>query len=87
MSMDLEKQRNMTCTDVTPTHGMILELVQEVEGVGHKMFMDNYFISPKLFSDLHHKKINACSTVHDNSRKCHLSSVLNIRNCPEYSEI
>jgi hypothetical protein len=32
---------------------MILELVQEGEGVGHKIFVHNYFTSPKLLSDPH----------------------------------
>jgi hypothetical protein len=34
MRVYLGKQRNVTSTDVTPTHGTVLELAQEVEGVG-----------------------------------------------------
>jgi hypothetical protein len=47
---------------LTPTHGIVLELVRKV-GVGHKIFMNSYFTSPKLINDLH-IKINACGTVH-----------------------
>jgi len=31
---------------------MVLQLIQRVEGLGHKIFMDNYFTSPDLFDDL-----------------------------------
>jgi hypothetical protein len=48
---------------------MVLELVQNVEGVGHKIFMDDYFTTSKLFSDLHHRRINACSTVRQNRKE------------------
>jgi hypothetical protein len=80
-------------TDVTPTHGTVLELVQNVEGVGPKIFMDNYFTSLKLFNDLHHTKINAHSTVHHNRKKMlpnfspkHLGLKRGDM-CPEYGEI
>jgi hypothetical protein len=39
----LGKQRKVASTEVTPTHGTVLELVLKVEGAGHKKFMDNYF--------------------------------------------
>jgi hypothetical protein len=59
------KQRNVASTDVTPTHGMVLQPVRKV-GFGHKIFMDDHFTSLELFSGLHHRKINVCSTVHHN---------------------
>jgi hypothetical protein len=61
----------VTTTDVAASHGTVLELVQDVEGVGHKIFMNkySYFTSPKLFSDLHHGKINACSIIHHNKKE------------------
>jgi hypothetical protein len=68
MRVYLRKQRNVASTDVTPTQGIVLELVWKV-GVGHKIFMDNYFTLPKLFSDLHHRKINACGKVHHNGKE------------------
>jgi hypothetical protein len=48
---------------------MVLEVVWKVEGVGLKIFMDNYFTSLKLLNDLHHRKMNACSTVHQNRKE------------------
>jgi hypothetical protein len=36
------------------------------ESVGHKLFMDNYFSSPQLFSDIRNGKINCCGTVYHN---------------------
>ena len=44
-------------------HGTVLQLIQRVEGLGHKIFMDNYFILPALFDDLFQRKINVCGTV------------------------
>jgi len=44
---------------------MVLQVIQRVEGLGHKIFMDSYFTPPALF-DLFQQKINACGTVrHD----------------------
>jgi hypothetical protein len=68
MRVYLGKERNVASTDITTTCGMVLELVRKVEGVGRKIFMDNYFTSPKLFNDLAHRKINACGTVHQNRK-------------------
>jgi hypothetical protein len=42
MNIYLGKQKNNAAsTDITPTHGSVLELVHKVEGVGHKIYMDN----------------------------------------------
>jgi outer membrane protein assembly factor BamA len=71
MSVYLGKQKNNADTDITPTHGTMLELVRKVEGVGHKIFMDNYFTSPKLFNDHLSRKISACRTIRHNRRGCH----------------
>jgi hypothetical protein len=68
MSVYLGKQKKNADKGITPTHGTVLELVRKVEGVGHKIFMDNYFTSPNLFNDLHSRKINACGTVRHNRK-------------------
>jgi hypothetical protein len=87
MRVYLGKQRNVASTDVTPTHGTVLELVWKV-GVGHKIFMDNYFTLPKLFSDLHHRKINACSTVRHKRKEMPPNfSPKHLCLCPGYGEI
>jgi len=63
MSVFLGKQRQNATAQITATHGMVLQVIQRVEGLGHKIFMDNYFAPPALFGDLFHWKINACGTV------------------------
>ena len=66
MSMYLGKQRQHDTAQITATHGTVLQVIRRVEGLGHKIFMDNYFTSPALFGDLFQRKINACRTVlHD----------------------
>jgi hypothetical protein len=41
-------------------------LTWKVEGVGHKLLVDNFFPSPNLFSYLKNRKINCCKAMpHD----------------------
>jgi len=68
MSVYLGKQRQHATTQITATHGTVLQLIRRVEGLGHKIFMDNYFTSPDLFDDLFQRKINACGTVRQDRR-------------------
>jgi hypothetical protein len=66
MSMYLGKQRQHATAQITATHGTVLQVIRRVEGLGHRIFRDNYFTSPALFGDLFQLKINACGTVrHD----------------------
>jgi len=53
---------NMTATNI------IRHLICRVEGLGRKIFMDNFFSSPRLFYDLVRRKINSCSTVQLNRK-------------------
>jgi hypothetical protein len=41
---------------------------REVEGVSHKLYMDNFFSSPDLYDDLIQKKVYCCGTVRLNRR-------------------
>ena len=68
MSVYLGKQRQHATAQITATHGTVLQVVRRVEGLGHKIFMDNYFTSPALFDDLFQRKINACGTVRHDRR-------------------
>ena len=60
MSVCLGKQRQHATGQITATHGMVLQVIQRVEGLGHKIFMDTYFTSPALFDDLFQQKISVC---------------------------
>ena len=40
MSVYLGKQRQHATTQITATHGTVLQLIRRVEGLGHKIFMD-----------------------------------------------
>jgi hypothetical protein len=76
MNIYLGKQKNNAAgTDITPHHGTVLELVRRFEGVDHKIYMDNYFNSPKLFNELHIRKINACGTVRHNRKEMPLDFI------------
>jgi hypothetical protein len=39
-----------------------------VEGYGHKLYTDNFFLSPDLSDDLIEKKINSCGAVKLNTK-------------------
>ena len=52
MSVYLGKQRQHATAEITATHGTVLQVIQRVEGLGHKIFMDNYFTSHALFDGL-----------------------------------
>jgi len=66
MSVYLGKQRQHATALTTAMHRRVLQVIQRVEGLGHKIFMDNYFTPPALFGDVFQQKINACGTVcHD----------------------
>jgi hypothetical protein len=52
MSLYLGKQRQNATAQITATHGTVVQVIRRVEGMGHKIFMDNYFTSPALFDDV-----------------------------------
>ena len=60
MSVYLGKQKQHATAQITATHGMVLQLIRRVDGMCHKIFMDNYFTSPALFDDLFQRTLSAC---------------------------
>jgi len=53
---------------MTATHATVRHLTCRVEGLRHKIFMDNFFSSSRLFDDLDKRKINSCGTVWPNRK-------------------
>jgi hypothetical protein len=68
MSMDLGKQQQHATAQITATQRTVLQVVRRVGGLGHKMFMDNYFTSPDVFDDLFQRKITVCGTFRHDRR-------------------
>jgi len=65
---DLGRDSLSATDDMTATHATVKHLTYRVEGLGHKMFMDNFFSSPRLLDDLDRCKINSCKTVWPNRK-------------------
>ena len=68
MNVYLGKDRQRAAQHLTATHATVTNLTRGVEGVGHKLYMDNFFSSPDLFDDLAQKKISCCGTVRLNRK-------------------
>jgi len=59
----LGKDSRSATDDMTATHATVRHFTCRVEGLGHKLFMDNFFSSPRLFDDLLRRKIHSCGTL------------------------
>jgi hypothetical protein len=56
MKVYLGRDRTRADQDVTATQATVRDLCRRIEGVGHKLYMDNFFSSPDLFDELATKK-------------------------------
>jgi len=62
-----QRKENVSVTDnMTATRATVRHLTSRVDSLGHKIFMDNFFSSPRLFDDLDRRKINLCRTFRPN---------------------
>jgi hypothetical protein len=61
--MYLGKDSCSATDDMTATHAAVRHLTYTVEGLGHKLFMDNFFSFLRLFDDSEKCKINLRGTV------------------------
>ena len=66
MRVYLRRDSHSATDDMNATHTNVRHLTRRVEGLGHKIFMDNFFSSPRLFDDVDRRKINSCGTVRPN---------------------
>jgi len=64
----LGRDSHSATDDMTAAHATVRHLTCRVEGLGHNIFIDNFFSSPRLFDDLHRCKINSCGTVRPNRK-------------------
>jgi hypothetical protein len=63
-------KRQRAAQHLTATHATVTNLTRGVEGVGHKLFMNNLFSSPDLYDDLAKKKIFAVGQLGCIERAC-----------------
>jgi len=54
---------------MTAAYIPVRHLIFRAESLGHKIFMDSFFSSPRLFDDLDRRKINSCRTVWSNRKE------------------
>jgi len=62
----LGRDSHSATDDMTATHAFVRYLTSRIEGLGHKIFMDNFFSSPRISDDLDRHKVNSCRTVQPN---------------------
>jgi len=68
MKVYLGRDSRSDTDDTTATHATVRHLTCRVEGLGHKLFMDNFFSLPRLFDYLLRRKIHSCGTVRPNRK-------------------
>ena len=64
----LGKDSRCATENMTATTATVRQLICRVEGLRHKMFMDKFNSSPRLFDDLNRLKINSCRRVQPNRK-------------------
>ena len=56
----------------TVEHGLaysvVMNLIDPYLDLGYRLYIDNYYTSPRLFADLYKRKTLACGTVRTNRR-------------------
>jgi len=68
MKVYLGRDSHSATDDMTATHATVRHLTCRFEGLGHKLFMDNFFSSSRLFDNLLRRKIHSCGTVWPNRK-------------------
>lgn len=64
----LSKQQELVATYITPMCGTMLQLVQTVDELSHKLYTDNYLSSWTLCDDFYKSNITCCGIVHYNRK-------------------
>ena len=63
MRVNLGKAWISATDDLTATHPNVRHSTWRVEGLEHRLFVDNILSSQRLFDDLEKRKINSCRTI------------------------
>ena len=50
------------------TAAVVLKLVEPICGLGHHIYMDNFYSSPRLFTELRSRGFGVCGTLRLNRR-------------------
>lgn len=66
--MYLGKKQKVDSTGATSTYVWYWNWTK-MRDAGHRIFMDNYFLSQKPFNDVHYRKMKACDTVSHRGRQ------------------
>ena len=61
---------NLSIPHAQKTTRIVLGLLQSADFLdkGHHVYMDNYYTSPELFSELYYRQTYACGTVRTNRK-------------------
>jgi hypothetical protein len=62
------KDKSLPLGEQSYPHAVVLDLLKGLERRGHHVYVDNYYTSPALFSDLRDRGFGACGTVRANKR-------------------
>ena len=62
------KDDSLGIADAGMTHAVVMKLVDPIKSRGHHVYMDNFYTSPRLFSDLRDGGFGACGTLRLNRR-------------------
>ena len=68
MLFDAGKDKTLPLGEQSYPHAVVLDLLKGLERRGHHVYVDNYYTSPALFSDLRDRGFGACGTVRANKR-------------------
>jgi hypothetical protein len=69
MEMYLGKDKNKDNPSQSASHSLVMKITECIKDKGHKLYMDNFFSSPKLFMELFENyKINSCGTMRPNRK-------------------
>ena len=66
--MHIGKDNSLNVAGRNHSHGVVMSLVEKLQGRGHHVYTDNFYTSPALFAELKEQGFGACGTVRVNRR-------------------